>query len=88
MQGGRKGDFGLTVLHLIGLFVQIHFAKPVNSNVVQDKTSYDAITILAAMTERWSIDLRSFTELNMEIRTRSELMRTNNDHGTKKGYIW
>ena len=31
-----------TLLHLIGLLVQIHFAEPVNSNVVQDKTNYDA----------------------------------------------
>ena len=36
-----------SLLYLIGLFVQAHFAKSVNSNVVQDKTSYDTIlTIL------------------------------------------
>ena len=31
------------LLYLIGLFIQIHFAKSVNSNVVQDKTSYDRL---------------------------------------------
>ena len=36
-------QFFATLLHLIGSFVQILFAKPVNSNVVQDKVSYDTI---------------------------------------------
>ena len=40
---GKCEELLISNVYLIGLFVLTHFAKSVNSNVVQDKTSYDAI---------------------------------------------
>jgi hypothetical protein len=63
-----------------------HAAVTFSSPRVQTESDYPEL--LSAAHAMRGKHLRSFTELNKEIRTRSELIGTNNDHGLPRKYTF